>query len=230
MPRHTTRIASFAAAVALLALPPGVMAYSISIVNPSFELPDCLAGDCFGLSYSSADIDGWSSTAGSGWGVFNPGMVGDPALTAYGNAIPDGSDQVAYSAGAIIFQILAAVLTADTEYTLTFDSGRRPDTDFPGYVVRLVAGASVLASVSAAAGSQTDPFVTRSLTYTATAGSPYLGSALRIELESEGNQSNFDNVRLTGRSLNPAPAPGTLLLALLGSGMLVAHRRRRKNG
>lgn len=229
MPRHTTRTASFAAAVALLALSPGAMAYSISIVNPSFELPNCMAGNCFmGLSFSVADIQGWSSSSTSGWGVFNPRMAG---LTAYADAIPDGSDQVAYSTGAVISQTLSSVLTANTEYTLTFDSGRRPaPATFPGYEVRLMAGANLLASIGADPNSQTDPFVTRSLTYTATAGSPYLGSALRIELDSlGGNQSNFDNIRLTGNPL-AAPSPGTLLLTLLGSGMLFAHRRRRKTG
>ena len=108
--------------------------------------------------------------------------------------MPDGQN-VAFSNGATIAQVLTEPLTAGTRYVLQVDVGHRLNVSLAPFSVELWAG-GFLAGASTpapAAGS----FATVTVTYDAPANSPFLGQFLEIRLISSGTQVCFDNVRLT---------------------------------
>jgi len=115
----------------------------------------------------------------------------------------------------------AAVLEANTFYTLEVEIGNRPETPFPGFAVQLWAGDSLLAEDVSSFEPPGQGFTTSVVTYEALSEESMAGQTLEIRLVSLGIQVNFDDVRLNGV---PLPAPGALaLFALAGLGC----RRRR---
>ncbi|MBD2461191.1 PEP-CTERM sorting domain-containing protein [Oscillatoria sp. FACHB-1407] len=165
---------------------------SLSILNPSFE-DDVLGGD------GSVDyVTGWQILSSSLWsvGTYRPGSG------LYVAHVPDGVN-VAYANSGSLFQRLTDSLAANTQYTLGVDVGSRPPYGFPGYQIDLLAGETVIASVSSPVP-EFGKFISTELVYTASESDPLLGQPLAIRLSSGGIQVNFDNVRLTALSLAPA--------------------------
>lgn len=183
-------------------------AVPIVVDNPSFEDP--VLGDNGFVGFAPE------------WVVVNSGTF-NPLVPFSYTAVPDG-DNVAYSAGGNLSQVLSASLEAGLLYTLEVEVGARGDgTPFPGYAVQLLAGGVVLAedsSLTPAPGT----FETSVVTYLAAGDDPLLGQPLEIRLVSAGQQANFDNVRL-----DAIPEPGTLGLLGLGLGLLAGGRRLRRS-
>lgn len=99
--------------------------------------------------------------------------------------------------GATIQQTLSSVLNTNSKYELVVDVINRNDNPFPGYEIRLLAGATVRGSVVGGASSiPGGTFITQTITVTTGATDPNELSALTIQLISAGKQTNFDNIRL----------------------------------
>lgn len=215
------RFKSFIIGLGLAAAGAVAQAAPVLVQNASFELPDCdTPANCSNSFYSTGPgaIAFWNTTGDTG--VFDPTTYGWAGITA-----KDG-DQVAYSNGGTISQTLASLLNANTTYTLKVDVGARKDTQFPGYLIELLAGGNVIETNSFAVGPAPGAWTTLFLTYTATAGDPFLGSALGIRLSSAGPQTEFDNVQLDATAIPEPFTTGLLGLGLLG---LAAVRRRSMN-
>lgn len=206
------------AALTLAALGAAAGAAPVPVTNFSFESPPQADG---GFTVGSAT--GWTTFGTSG--VFNPTVFQLPQG-------PTDGDQVGYSNqnGLAFTQDVAAVVIADMVYTLMVDIQSRSD-GFPNQSatieLRDALTSTVLASASiGAVAPGTNATLTAS--FTALAGDPGLGNALRIALSAGGVQSDFDNVRLDASpaAAGNVPEPATLLLvgsALAGLGAL---RRR----
>jgi hypothetical protein len=108
-----------------------VGAESIFVENASFEALELADG-----TFLRGAPEGWTLLDGK-FGTFNPLATTFPD-------VPDG-ENTAYSNGGTIAQVLAAVLEANTVYTLEVEIGNRPETPFPGFAVQLWAGNSLLA-------------------------------------------------------------------------------------
>jgi hypothetical protein len=183
----------------------------ITVANFSFEEPALADG-----AFNTGTVSSWSlSGVGGGGGVFNP-----IAGTHFTNEVPDGS-QTLYLNQGTASQVLSAVLTANTQYTLLVNVGRRlPPTAFPGYTVGLLAGSTPLGIESSLMPAE-GAFATSTITYTALGTDPLLGQPLQIRFTSVTTQTNFDNVHLIATAV---PEPATLVLAM--NGLLVAGALR----
>ncbi|MDH5620453.1 MAG: hypothetical protein OEY74_00080 [Gammaproteobacteria bacterium] len=164
---------------------------TVAVVNAGFETPNCnnpAGGDpgCPNALFSNGSFDGWTVT-GEG-GVFEVGAHAPATLSA------TEGDQVAYSNGGTLSQVLTEVVTAGTSYTLMVDVGDRNDTGFPGYSVSLYAGGALLAEENSL--SLTTAWDTSTVNYTVAADNAAIGQPLEIRLQSAGSQTEFDNVRL----------------------------------
>ncbi len=169
----------------------------ITVANSSFELPVQSYGGYTNGS-ASGTITGWNITSGIG-GVFYP-ATGNMSQRAY-----DGN-QVGYNQGGSITQTLSTTLAAYTQYALSVEQQNRSD----GYAnvkstVQLLAGGNVLGS-SVVTGGTGGTNVLQTVNYTTCASDPNLGQALGINLISGGQQSDWDNVILTGISFTPGSA------------------------
>jgi hypothetical protein len=182
----------------------------LAVANAGFETPDCDTTTCTVSplgSYTTGTATGWTITGGSG-GVYDP----------IGVITPTEGDQVGWSSGATLSQVLSDTLAANVNYTLSVDVGDRTDTGFPGYTVALYAGGTLLASNVGAAGSVTSGWTTATVTYTS--GSTPPSGPIEIRLTSAGSQTEFDNVRLTTTTQLAAAAPGErVLLRLVNAGL-----------
>ena len=201
------------AAIAVLSRPAGAAA--VFVDNFSFE--------------SAAVGDGAVSGTHPGWtggSVFNPTATAVPA-------VPDGLQVLFLQGGGATgsaTQLLAAVLTAGTTYTLQVDVGSRLDFNFIGTYVISLQGTSVVLASATSPTPANGSFVTSSLSYVA--GATNLGEALRIRITHTGAGSStglFDNVRLDASPTagNPVPEPSALGLAGLGLAGLAWLRRSR---
>jgi hypothetical protein len=207
----------------------------IAITNPGFEDPMVTA-------FNHGPIMGWT-ISGSGGGVWN--INSDP-MGFWNVPAPEGN-QIAYlSPGpapglpAEISQTLSATLQANTFYRLTGQVGdplgfampeiagwKKPSPAGSGtavFTAKLFAGSNLLASTSGipVQGS----FQQFTVTFDST-GSPFLGEALKIELESSRAQTGYDEIALSAQT---TPEPSSLALFLgvgLSSLMGYAWRRRR---
>jgi hypothetical protein len=184
-------------------------AESIFVENASFEAIELTDG-----TFVRGAPEGWTLIEGK-FGTFDPLAVSFPD-------VPDG-ENTAFSNGGTIAQVLAAVLQANTVYTLEVEIGNRPETPFPGFAVQLWAGDSLLAEDVSSFEPPGQGFTTSLVNYVALPEDTMAGQSLEIRLVSMGIQVNFDDVRLYG---SPLPAPGAL--ALFGLAGLGCCRRRRR--
>ena len=195
-------------------------AKNIPVLNPSFELPGDNANFTHGPegAYLKFNCDDWN-----GSGIF---AVFAPNTRPYPNGIPDAK-QVGVvgdeTGSGALFQDVPATVQIGQTYMLSVAVGNRADYSGSGLVNLETTGGAILASsgtVTPALGA----FQQVTLNYTVTENDPFVGQGLRIYLtRSGGNQTNFDNVKLTS-----VPAPGALLVSVLGLVPgAVAFRRRR---
>jgi hypothetical protein len=210
-PPWRRHLVATAAMVSLLGWGMAANAAIVPVINASFESPPTAV-------FTPGLITGWILTTPTEQGVFNPGAFPPAGITA-----TDGV-QTAYLNTGNISQTLPALLTANTAYTLRVDVGDRADIGFPGYRVRLLAGATLLAEEFSLV--PTTGFLTSTVNFTALPGNPALGQPLTIQLVSNGVQVNFDNVRLDA---SPIPVPASLAVWGVGAlGLGLVYRRRKK--
>ena len=188
-------------------------AVPLSIVNAGFETPTLSDNQ-----FSNNIMPGWTGTdlRSDSFGVWNPPSDMFPAES------PEGLNVGFLERGAV-FQTLPHLLVPNTAYLLTLSVGQNARTSDTFYVVELLAGATVLASVGSP-----DPgpgeFVPISLSYTALASNIQLGQPLQIrirtdDLAEDGSEISFDGVRLDA---NPAPVPQPATLALVVGSLATA--------
>ncbi|MCU0961709.1 MAG: PKD domain-containing protein, partial [Pirellulaceae bacterium] len=156
----------------------------IDVANPGFEAQVLSEG-----AATAGVLTGWVVAGGFGGGAFNPTANQYP-----GGAVPQGQN-VAYSIGPAISQVLTATLQPRTRYALTVAVGDRLDTAAPSYAVQLWAGGEMLA-----ASTQPQPangaFVDITAIFESGTTHPALGEPLEIRLLALGSQVNWDHVRL----------------------------------
>jgi hapalindole biogenesis HpiC1 cyclase-like protein len=214
-------------ALAFCLLASGAWGDSVSIQNPSFEITNTLDQPCAGLTacFNNGPIPGWSTLA-DGFGSFAP-------TSAYFNLpLPDGSI-VAYTNGGALSQTLAGIsLLPNSVYTLSVDVGRRLDKSGVGYSLTLLDGTNVFCTSSNSSGLITAGTF-QDKTLTCATGATVPGGFLSIELTGDGNQIDFDNVRLdVSPSTVATPEPSALALTSVGllvSGLFFVLSRRRHN-
>jgi len=162
------------------------VAVVVPVTNPSFEQPaTTLCG--FG-----PPITGWTVNSG---GVWRPGLA-PQCLSSYTVAIPDGQ-QVAFSNGGDIEQILTTNLAANTRYVLRVRVGKRQDCCQPSaYGVQLRAGAALLFQDANSIAMVSGQFIESTVQFATGAAHAQLGQALRIRLTQTAGQANYDHVRL----------------------------------
>ncbi|HEY6332900.1 MAG TPA: PEP-CTERM sorting domain-containing protein [Blastocatellia bacterium] len=197
------------------------LANSILVNNFSFEtlpaggLP--IVGYLGGV-YSEDAIPGW--TNGGFTGQFQPGGPSGTVPDPYFNTLSNGPTD-AYSNGGTISQTVGAVVQAGVTYTFQVDIGSRLDTPALGTADLLVNGVQHFATGTLVAGG----WATFTAVYTGLAAD--VGDSITIQLNSSGEQGDFDNVRLSNNLTTTTPEPGSF--ALMGSGIvgLIAWRYRR---
>jgi hypothetical protein len=162
----------------------------LTIVNPSFESPVLAPVGVAGT------IPGWQDgdQAGTAAGVFHP------TTSRYPGGIPQGNN-VAFSNGPFIFQVLSEPLTANSTYTLQVGVGDRNDTPFPPYTVQLRAGGNVLAQTSTPTPAD-GAFATATLSFSPGLSHTHLGKPLEVRVLSGAAQLNIDNVLLDATVLS----------------------------
>ncbi len=207
--------------VSISVLPPGGGAIAVS--NASFETPVLIDGD---LATGPGTFDGWEFTATpiTFLGIFNP--PSGSYSTAGGNASPSGADgaNVAFlfndggpTESVVATQVLGEVLTAGQEYVLTVAIGRflanQPYSfsTYGGYVLELLAGATVIASDTDTVDPAFDEFQDAFCMALSDDFPTLLGQPLSIRLgisdNVEDRSTHFDNVRLTRRDLLTSSPP-----------------------
>jgi hypothetical protein len=191
------------------------MASTIPITNAGFEDPAVALG-----RFTTSDIPGWTTiftgSPDDRVGVFHP-------PSDFLGGVPEG-DQVGYSNGPTLSQVVSENLVADTPYRLTVDIGNRQLTPIDGYEVQLLAGSTVLGFVDETMIlPDLETFRTVTVSFKADSANPAIGQPLEIRLFSDAAQVIFDNV-----NLETVPVPPAALL--FGSGLLglVGIARRKK--
>jgi len=207
---------------------PFSLAETVPIVNPSFETPDCAAGQCGGEVREFFPLDttteGWfldDGTDGTG-GVWAPAEF--PAVRGpFTNNIPDG-DQAGFADKNVIFsQTLSTKVEANTRYTLSVSVGARPDVTYIEYLVGFSAqdsrspggsGTTVFGQTGNCCGHDGPnpaPGTWANVTIESPvyqAGDPAIGRNLRIVLINTAvNQVSWDNVRVTKTTVKTTIPP-----------------------
>ncbi|MEM7171442.1 MAG: tandem-95 repeat protein, partial [Pseudomonadota bacterium] len=163
-------------------------ARTVQIQNAGFEERD------LGDQAWTRDALGWQSNANAGdW---------NPAAGSLAAEASEGENVAWANRGGSLSQILDETFGANTSYTLSVNIGNRQDIGGTGeFEVRLYAGDQLLGATSDASPASGE-WDTATLTVNGSAfGEDFggFGEALRIELVNtgDGNQINFDDVRLT---------------------------------
>ena len=186
---------------------------AIPVQNASFEITSTLIACGSGCFFNFGPIPDWTTTSPGPAGSWHPTSAYPP---------PDGSF-IAYSNGGTISQTLSTMLAPNTTYTLIVAVGDRPDGFTNTYTIALDAGGIVLNSRSGSSAAITPgTFADQTVTFTTGASVP--AEDLAIVLTSDGQQIDFDNVRLTASTV-PEPSSLSLLAGALGV-MFLALRLR----
>jgi len=237
----TTLLATFAV---LIAFANTSSAATLDVINHSFETSTFTAWVKGGGLTSSGSFD---PTTSDGFYTGTPtGMDGTRlAYQLRGSLVPAGYfEQTLAGADGIVSNGDDPTLAANTEYTITvgigYRNGTRADSDgpedFAGFVIELFADTTVVGSSTrlASAGplGNSGEITDHSFSFTTSASPTGLGDALKIRIGRETGGDplylDFDNVRIS--AANAVPEPSSLLIAsVLGLGMLLLGRRRRKN-
>lgn len=198
----------------------GSVTTSLSIMNPSFELP-VLAPATYITSTPPA---GWLAYGNIDNGYRSTGALNPSATALYLDPVPDGKNvgvvflldrpmEPTYfaSSEAGLQQTLTDTLQPNSEYTLRVEVGNintenSPNhpfdfAGFPNYRIDLLAGGQVLASDANSLKPGEGRFLSSTVKYATGNQHPLLGLAIGIRLvnlnSSVGTEVNFDNVRLT---------------------------------
>jgi hypothetical protein len=188
----------------------------VVVTNFGFEA-DILASDGF---TTNTFASGWICSGGS-CGAFNPATASFTPANPLG--APAEGVNVAYSNGGEISQSVGINVVSEGIYTLTVAVGNRLDTAFPGYLVQLLAGSTVVAQDNSGLSPADGLFLDSVISYTAPVSGAEIGQALSIRLLSTGVQTTFDNVRFDAA----VPEPGTWSMLLIGFGAMAAGIRRK---
>jgi PEP-CTERM motif len=196
---------------------------AVPVQNASFEITNPLGGSCACGAFNLGPIPDWTITGGVA-GSWQPSSV------SFNMPLPNGNI-VAYSDGATISQTLTSSLVPDTTYTLSVDVGHRLDVStsptgngyVTDYTIALYVGSTLLKSFGGSTGGIA-PGTFADETVTLTSGATVLPGDLSIVLTSDGQQADFDNVKLTASTV-PEPSSLSLLAGALGV-MFLALRRR----
>lgn len=164
------------------------LANDITINNADFDAQTLSDG-----AFTSGNVQGWATISGSA-GIYNP-----PAsvLTSEGG---DGihNNTLYLNGNSVVSQTLNTNLTANTDYSVSFDVGDRMDTELPNYIVRIKVGGNTVFNAINPVLPQTDgSFETVNLSFNS-GSSTFAGSLMTIELEATGSgQVNLDNFVIT---------------------------------
>ena len=112
------------------------MSEDLIVQNPSFEDHILTPGE---TTLNGEGLDPWTTSPGESVGVWD---LSD--LTDFPDGAPEGNN-VSYSGGPAISQILSDTVTEGLTYTLSVKVGKSPCCAFPGYGVQLRANGVVLA-------------------------------------------------------------------------------------
>jgi hypothetical protein len=203
-------------------------ATTLTIVNPSFELPAVPMG---GLKTGAAgwDILGPNSDSGV-WNIkASPmGYWDSPVLGLDGNQVAYLASSFSPAGGGLAQTLSCSACSLDAGflYTLTGEVGvpklQSSTAPLPNYSVSLWAGSNLLGSTSGTGPERTlAPFT---LLVDGSQFSRFSGQQLRIELFSSGPQTAIDALFLKA---TPVPEPASVALFSLGIGLLVLTLRLR---
>lgn len=218
------RLSTTLIALVGLSISTAATAHGELIINGSFEDP---AADATwitdpGGSFPSPYI------IPTGWQGSGQADVHRPSALAFPGGVPDGLQTAAVGndiGPGVMFQDVAAALTAGRTYTLTAFIGSRADFSGSGMITLETVSGVVLASsgsVSPALGA----FQAVVLTYTAQDGDAQLGQQLRVVLQrTDGHQAQFDAVSLTASAV---PEPTALFMLVAGALPILGCAVRRR--
>jgi hypothetical protein len=197
----------------------------IAVSNPGFE-DLVLSGPGGAGNFALDNIPSWTVTS-----VPNQTATFKPGTAQFPGGVPEGVNVAAVgnTTTGSISQSLAALLAANTTYTLMVDVGVRLDFPSSSYLIELIANGVTLASDSSlnpAAGT----FLTDTISYSSDSNPAQLGQNLEIRLSStspNGGQVDYDDVRLSA-SLNSVPEPSSLSVVGLSAFFLLIYGRFRR--
>jgi hypothetical protein len=194
----------------------------ITVLNPSFEiLPSVgLSHACgTGCFFSVGLIPDWNSSAPLSSGQFQPGTQ-DGNFRNF-SALSNGITS-AYSNGrsSIISQTVGATVEVGVPYVLMVDLGQRNN-----FFLGFRASADLLINGVKYMATGTPPTRGHWSTFTATYTglSKDVGDSITIQLNGNGAQANFDNVRL-----DAVPEPSFYGVVGIGLAGLLAFARRKR--
>jgi hypothetical protein len=224
----------------LLACVP-ILAGPVTVLNSSFETANLAItiypqGPFSQIVPGTPDFGGtvanWTAintTPGNYIGAYDPTPGGNNWSFTWetGNNVGYVQSLGTGATNAGLSQILSAVLTANTTYTLQVDVGRRTFT-LPvwNYSIELWANGVQLGSAFNFPGMTANSVNVETLSVTIGASHAQMGQALQIRLMTNGNNTEafFDNVRLDASPT--IPEPGTYGLFALGAGLCGVRRLR----
>jgi hypothetical protein len=200
----------------------------ILVQNPGFEemvdLP--FGSSTMGIGPFNFDsIPGWVAATSGNSGIFRPNQ---PPITGSVLTLPDGFGSQTLFIGTPgvhrVYQNLGVLVREGITYTLSVDIGDRTNTPLGGVAGGGSIGLFTTSGVSLAVKSFNGSFVQNGwarLSTTFTADSLFAGQELRIQFSSNGQQTNFDNVKV-----DAVPEPSTISVWSVGCVVVVINRRR----
>lgn len=215
--------------IAVLALGLGAaQAAPIAVTNGNFEAP-----------YTLTNID---PTHGN-WQLGAPGWTASGVNNAAGTLEPNFANayfetsnndaRVGFvNGGATLSQVLGAVFTAGTTYTLTVDFGDRRTGTADGSFGIFANSVGNVVALQAVTFPGEGNWITQSITFVIDNASALIGANIGIFFNggAPGTQLTLDNVLLNGVAAEQivTPIPGAAILFGSGLAALGASRRRRK--